>query len=382
MKKVLFLSMAFIALFFVACNNDDDNNNVTPVDNELSGDISGVKTLDATIEYKLVGALNVVDGGTLNIPAGTVIKAEKGFNKYILVEMGGKINISGTSSNPVVMTSSATNPAAGDWGGLIINGKATVSGANGGGADQGSTEVNPAYSYGGNVPTDNSGTIQYLILEYTGAKSSADVEHNGLTLNAVGSGTTIENIFVINGADDGIEFFGGSVNVTNLLVVNSDDDMFDVTQGWTGTLNNAYGIWEAGYTSGEKDPRGIESDGNLDGLTPADFNQSNFTMTNITIVNNSNGFEMHDAIKVRRGATATITNVLITGGDDFKDIIDLTDGKGDAKVATTISYKLDAGITPSGNEVNQPTAGNATVATNATNTGANTSVFAWTGYFN
>jgi len=75
----------------------------------------------------------------------------------------------------------------------------------------------------------------------------------------VGSGTKIENIYVPNGSDDGVEFFGGTVNVKNLLVVNPDDDMFDFTQGYKGTLENAYGIWEAGYTSSESDPRGIEA---------------------------------------------------------------------------------------------------------------------------
>lgn len=129
--------------------------------------------------------------------------------------------------------------------------------------------MNSAYTYGGNNPSDNSGVITYLILGNTGARSSADVEHNGLTLNGVGNGTKIENLYIYDGADDGIEFFGGSVNVKNLLVVNSDDDMFDFTQGYNGTLENAYGIWEVGYVSSESD-RGIEADGNLDGkFTPS-----------------------------------------------------------------------------------------------------------------
>ena len=125
--------------------------------------------------------------------------------------------------------------------------------------------------------------ITYLILGHTGARSSADVEHNGLTLNGVGNGTKIENLYIFDGADDGIEFFGGSVNVKNLLVVNSDDDMFDFTQGYNGTLENAYGIWEVGYVSSESDPRGIEADGNLDGKFKDHPNQSNFTVKNMTI---------------------------------------------------------------------------------------------------
>jgi len=372
MKKAV-LSLAIIALILVSCEKNGSDN-PDPDNNLLSGDISTDVTLDANIEYKLTGALQVINGGTLRIPAGTVIKAEKGFNKYILVEQGGKIYINGTAQDPVLITSAAATPNIGDWGGLIINGKARISGPDGV-VSTGTTEINPSVIYGGELDSDNSGEIQYLILEYTGAKSSADIEHNGLTLNAVGSGTKIENIYVKDGADDGIEFFGGSVNVKNLLVVNSEDDMFDVTQGWIGTLDNAYGVWESGYTSTEGDPRGLELDGNLDGNTPNDVRQSDFICRNITVVNNSS-FTMQDAVKVRRGAKASITNLLVKGGS-CTDLIDMTDGKGNGNPATVIEYKID-GVTVEGSEVKNP--GAASISVNSANTGANTSVFAWTGY--
>ena len=123
---------------------------------------------------------------------------------------GGQIFVRGTEEAPVRMTADSDNAQSGYWGGLIINGRAPLAGG-----ETGSTEINSAYSYGGDNAADNSGEITYLILEYTGARSSADVEHNGLTLNGVGNGTKIENIYVVEGADDAIEFFGGSVNVTN-----------------------------------------------------------------------------------------------------------------------------------------------------------------------
>jgi hypothetical protein len=373
MKKV-FLSLAVIAVLFTACTKEDCNCPEPTPDNELSGDISTSVTLDASIEYKLVGTLRVKEGGTLNIPAGTTIKAESGFSKFVIVERGGKIMADGTAELPITMTSAESAPEAGDWGGLIINGYANISGAEAG--TEGTTEVDPTTAYGGTNDNDNSGSLTYVKLLYTGAKSSANVEHNGLTLNGVGNGTTIENIYVAYGSDDGIEFFGGAVDVTNLLVVNSDDDMFDITQGWSGTLTNAYGIWEAGYTSGEGDPRGVESDGNLDGLGPDHVNQSDYTIAGLTIENKSS-FEMHDAIKVRRGATATISNAVINGGP-IKDVNDLTDSKGDAEVATSISYKVDA--TVSGSEVKHPEAGDADVTVGASNTGADASAFAWTEY--
>jgi hypothetical protein len=112
------------------------------------------------------------------------------------------------------------------------------------------------------------------------------IEFNGITMYSVGNGTTVNNIASKYGDDDAIEFFGGTVNVTNLLVVNAKDDMFDYTQGYTGTITNAYGVRELGYNDVTSDPRGIEGDGNFDGLAPTQAGQSNPTFTKLTIVSN------------------------------------------------------------------------------------------------
>src|SRR5690554_504645 len=250
------IPLLLMALTFTSCSKDDDDDPTTPgsgSSSELVGAISEVKTLDPLITYTITGPVIVEEGGVLNIPAGTTIKAKKGFNNYILVLQGGKIYANGTAENPVRITADIDNAEPGHWGGLIINGNAPLAGGT-----IGSTEISSAFQYGGTDSHDNSGKITYLILAYTGARSSADVEHNGLTLNGVGDGTIIENLYIPYGADDGVEFFGGTVNVTNLLVVNSDDDMFDFTQGYAGKLENAYGIWQIGYTSTESDPRGME----------------------------------------------------------------------------------------------------------------------------
>lgn len=388
MKKNLFnllICTAIVSLMaLTACGDNGKTPEPKPtVNNELSGSITGTKTLDAGVEYLITGPVIVEDGGVLNIPAGTVIKAKKGFSNYILVLQGGKIYAKGTAEKPVKMTADA-NGAPGHWGGLIINGKAKVSGDwSGAKTPTGSTEINTAYLYGGTNDADNSGELTYLILEYTGAKSSADVEHNGLTLNAVGNGTKIENIYIPNGADDGIEFFGGSVNVKNLLVVNSDDDMFDVTQGWIGTLENCYGIWETGYSSEESDPRGVESDGNLDGKFPDHTRQSDFTIKNMTIdlrlaASTNVKSQMQDVIKVRRGAKATIVNALVKGTGTAQDIIDLTGS--DANPATAISLTNSlTGFT--GKEINKNAEiPFANVKIEAGNTGCATNIFSWTGY--
>jgi len=388
-ERKFLLSIAAVALMFitmtlVSCDKGDDP--VVPVtEDQLAGSIQGTKTLDASVTYTITGPVIVEDGAILNIPSGTLIKAKKGFNNYILVLQGGKINVQGTAEKPVTMTADIENAQPGHWGGLIINGKAPLAGGT-----IGSTEISSAHQYGGNLPDDNSGTITYLILAYTGARSSADVEHNGLTLNGVGRGTTIENIYVPYGADDGIEFFGGTVNVKNLLVVDSDDDMFDFTQGYTGKLENAYGIWQAGYSSTESDPRGIEADGNFDGNFPTQTGQSDFIVSNVTFdlrlaaapdndkQNVTN--KMQDVIKIRRGAKVNITNALVKGTGTVIDLIDFTDGKGtgDAGSVITLTNALSAAQVL-GEQIN-PQTGFDSAKIESGNAGCPTSVFAWTKY--
>lgn len=385
-----FLMITAVALLSASialssCSKENGGGTKPITEDELTGNISGTITLDASVTYSINGSVIVENGAILNIPAGTTIKAKKGFNNYILVLQGGQINVQGTAERPVTMTADIENAEPGHWGGLIINGKAPLAGGT-----IGSTEVSSAYQYGGNNPDDNSGNITYLILAYTGARSSADVEHNGLTLNGVGRGTKIENIYIPYSADDGVEFFGGTVNVKNLLVVDSDDDMFDFTQGYTGTLENAYGIWQTGYTSTESDPRGIEADGNFDGNFPDQSGQSDFAVKNVTfdlrlaaapdqdVQNVTN--KMQDVIKIRRGAKATITNALVKGTGTAIDLIDFSDGKGTGNPGSVIS--LTTSLTAAqvlGKQVNPETGFNeAKIETG--NTGCSTAIFAWTKY--
>lgn len=378
-RKTLMLALLGLGLTFVSCKDDNDEPTVTPAE-ALPSKVEGTLSLDASKEYKLAGPLLVGDGCTLNIPAGTVIKAAEGFDKYILVLQGGKINIEGTAEKPVRIRADKDGAGSGYWGGLVINGKAKLSGDWDAGVPDGKTEISNEYKYGGNEDADSSGKITYLILENTGAKSSADVEHNGLTLNGVGSGTIIENVFVNECADDGIEFFGGSVNVKNLLCVNTDDDMFDVTQGWTGTLDNAYGVWQGNYISTEKDPRGVEADGNLDGKTPTDKNQSNFTLKNITIWTNipyadEDGKTMKEAIKIRRGATATLDNVLVKGTGKVVNVVDTVDKNGDGLVSGNVTKQLE---NLKGSDLNKKEDNTSEISFVDGNKGADTSVFGWT----
>jgi len=218
-----------------------DWTDATPVDGvnalvdggTLNGLLSSSATLNADTEYKLTGSFIIGDGATLTIPAGTKIIADAaGTEVYIAVLMGGKININGTADNPVVISSADANP--GDWGGLTICGKATTTAGENAEAEVG------GFIYGGTTDNDNSGTINYLVIKGTGAQINSESQYNGVSLYAVGSETTIENVAVINGADDGIEFIGGTVSASNLYLENNEDDSVDWTEGWNGKVTNAY----------------------------------------------------------------------------------------------------------------------------------------------
>ncbi len=373
MKKLFFAAAIFSALLATSCSEGGNE----PQE-------SSVMMITENTTWNAADPINktvvVTNGATLTFTAGSTINVAPGFANYILVDRGAKIMAVGTASAPITFTSEGTDR----WGGLIINGNAAISCADASSTNEanytGTTEINNDYLYGGKDNSDNSGQLSYVKLINTGARSSADVEHNGLTLNAVGSGTTINNIYVDNAADDAIEFFGGCVDVTNLLVVDSDDDMFDITQGYTGTITNCYGVWTSGFTSSEGDPRGVESDGNLDGDFPDYALQSDYTINGMTIENNcTTDTYMHDAIKVRRGATATITNALVMGAGVVKDLVDITDNAGAANSATTINVTNSLTTALTGDAINSGTA-TASVVVVAGNVGASTTVFGWTGY--
>ncbi len=352
---------------------------------DLKGEITSSITLSNAQEWVLTGPLSVASGAKLTIDAGTTIKAQAGgTNVYIAVEQGAQIFVNGTAAAPVKMTSGAANPASGDWGGLLIMGNAPISG--GGTA---TTEV-VDYTYGGTNATDDSGDITYLIVEYTGARINGDKEFNGVTFYGVGSGTTVSNLAVLYGDDDAVEWFGGSVSVSNLLVANAKDDMFDWTQGYVGQNNtNFYGIRQAGFVAVTSDPRGIEADGNLDGNSPQDAGQSNPKIDGITIIHNA-AVEMSDMVKIRRGSGAVITNLYVAlgAGATAGDLVDLTDGKGVAIDATSITGTANPAnglditdIKRTTDVDNVPTTSNGTVTITAGTTSAvNTSIFAWTGF--
>jgi hypothetical protein len=384
MKKLILSVIAIASIAFTSCETDDIVivGGGTDESLNLAGNVLENRTLTAGNAYVLNGPMFIKSGATLTIEPGTTITAQAGgTDVYLLVERGGRIVADGTAAAPIRFTSSSRTPAA--WGGVIINGNAFISGQNPQGQNEAGTEVNTGVLFGGNNDTENSGILDYVIIEYTGARIDGDAEHNGLTLNGVGSGTTLSNIWIANGDDDAIEFFGGSVNASNIFVLNAKDDMFDVTQGYRGTLTNLYGVREAGYVAVTSDPRGIEADGNLDGNSPSDNTQSVFTVNNVTIATYGNSVDFSDLIKVRRGATATINNALAGtfGTATASDFIDFYDDKGTSSDASVVNATANGTADGTDNKfsgTNGSTTATANVTT--TNTGTDSSLFAWTGY--
>lgn len=318
----------------IITSQEDDDLDPESLQGEVKADI----VLDANTTWILTGPLSVKDGFTLTIDPGTTIKAAAGgTNVYIAIEQGAKIDAEGTASAPITITSNAANPRAGDWGGLIVCGKATISGEDASATS--TTEVLPLTYGGGTDDEDDSGVIKYVELWYTGARINGEKEFNGFTFYGVGSTTVVENIAVFYGDDDAIEFFGGTVEVVNALMVNARDDMFDWTQGWTGKGTNFYGLRTEGYTSISEDTRGVEADGNLDGNSPSHINQSNPTITGLTIINEEPLVDFADLIKIRRGSGATITGLYVSDVSDASDFIDFSDSKGMADNATSVTGK-------------------------------------------
>ena len=230
MKNIATLVLFIGTLFVVSCSSNDEPKLPPVVENQLAGFVKdGVtKTLDASIVYNLDGPLVVLGGGTLTIPAGTKIEATGGTSAYIAVSKDATININGTAAKPVVMTSGKATKAPGDWGGLVICGNAVTN------VGKDATSEVGGLTYGGENNADSSGSITYLRVEYTGAKFSSSKEFNGVSLFAVGSGTTFEYISSVKGSDDGIEFFGGAVKGKYLVSIDSEDDSIDFADGYTG----------------------------------------------------------------------------------------------------------------------------------------------------
>ena len=319
------LGFLLSAVLLVGCASDDTADviielpqgggppNPTPTDTELGGTLSENLTLETGITYTLTSALIIPEGITLTINPGVVVRATIGADVFVAVLQGGIINAEGTAENPIVFTSDSATPNPGDWGGLIILGRAPINSVSGG--DATSTSEIGGLPYGGSQVDDNSGILRYVRIEFSGGAADASSENNGFSFYGVGNGTTIEFIQAFEGRDDGIEFFGGTVNATYLSVVGAQDDSVDWTEGYTGTLTNVY------IEHRQSHDKGIEADGfNTDiGNNSNPLFWSAPTINNLTI-NGNGSTNDNEAIRLRAGTRAIFNNVLISG---FTEAFDL-----------------------------------------------------------
>jgi hypothetical protein len=261
MKKYFFCLAAFTALMFGSCRKIEmdgekeiiivNGNGGTPGSTiTLQGRINADTILRKQNTYILKGLVYMVGNHTMTIEPGTVIKGSFSGSDVaaLIITRGSKIMAAGTATEPIIFTSASPNPQSGDWGGIVICGKASfnlsyngiqglyqveggIDNANGDGLAGSGDAVAPTP-----VDNDNSGVLQYVRIEYAGYAFQPDKEINSLTLAAVGSGTTIDHVQVSYAKDDAFEWFGGSVNCKFLVALRTQDDDFDTDYGYSGKV--------------------------------------------------------------------------------------------------------------------------------------------------
>ena len=267
-SKWFALALVATSMSIASCSKSDNPNPVDPNPGNgdvevIEGKITSNKVLSASKTYLLRGYVQVMDGGTLEIPAGTIIKGEKATKAALIVERGGKLKANGTAEKPIIFTSDQAvgNREKGNWSGIIICGKSKVNSADGTSQYESGVLGATVAMYGGGanpVLDDNSGELSYVRIEYAGNAIQTDKEINGLTLCAVGSGTKIDHIQVSYGGDDAFEFFGGTVNASYLVAYKNIDDDFDFDQGYTGRIQYGISIKDPLISDAMGTSRGIE----------------------------------------------------------------------------------------------------------------------------
>ncbi|MDA0608618.1 MAG: hypothetical protein O3C00_01825 [Bacteroidetes bacterium] len=363
----------------------------------------GITTITASTTWTndkiwlMDGKVVVEDGATLTVEAGTIVKGAKGTGAnatVLIVAKGGKINAVGTADKPIIFTdvddnivyaNGSTSPNRsltdkGLWGSVILLGKGTTGAAGGVANIEGVVSGYTFTQYGGSTPADSSGEMQYVSIRHTGTAVSPGNELQGLTMGGVGSGTVIENIELFGSEDDGIEIFGGSVDVTNLVVAYQDDDAIDLDQAYDGTISNAAVFMGSGSDTV------FEIDGTED---PAGAIVGSYTLTGVTAYGNG------DAVKTavfgdwKSDATGFNENILYVDfktGSTIKGIdADTYDGAGTAAATGKLNYKdivvvsTDTKAAILNGKATEASATWLTVAAARPSTGgADESVFAWT----
>ena len=304
---------------------------------ELPPVISSDTTLPAGPFYAITGTTFVgedagadpaspnagVASASLTIDGGVTLFGAAG-SDFLSVNRGSQLFSNGTSTNPVIFTSredlegNVTSASRGLWGGLILNGRAPINSCDdatavGGSVDCEASGEGGTGNFGGATPDDDSGNLLFTQVLYAGFEITNSNELNGIAFQGVGSGTTVDSIQVHNNADDGVEFFGGTVNVSRALLTGNDDDSIDWTDGWVGSLQ--FAVVQQGAANGDQ---GIEADNNGDDNFAEPV--SNPTLSNITLISQDRDI----GALFREGTGVTFVNAIIVGFEDGG--IDLDDG--------------------------------------------------------
>ncbi len=318
--KLSFIAALSVGTIFTSCKKTVEPPKVEPTPEKytvLTGSLS-TQTLDASKRYLLQGTVVVDDGATLTIPAGSMIFGEKKSKGTLVIKKGGKIIADGTESKPIIFTSNQDpgEREQGDWGGIILLGKANVNMNNP--AIEG---ISPSVNYGSFQSTandnDNSGILRYVRIEYGGIALTPNNETNSLTMGAVGSGTTIDYVQATYGGDDNFEWFGGTVNCTHLVSYAAWDDDFDNDFGFSGKVQFALAVRDP-YSADQSGSNGFEVDNDASGTTNTPKTASIFS--NVTILG-----PVYDSLKatmsgsymaamhLRRNCEISIFNSVIAG---------------------------------------------------------------------
>lgn len=362
-------------------------------------------TQDTTWEfgniYLMEGKIVVTNGATLTIEPGTIVKAAggQGANATVLIiAKGAKINAAGTAEKPIIFTDIADDISyvnngvspnrnltdRGKWGSVVILGNASV-GEDGGSDDiEGIVNGYAFTEYGGTNDADSSGVMTYVSIRHTGTTLAEGDELQGLTMGGVGSGTVIENIELLGSNDDGIEIFGGSVDVTNLVVAYHKDDGIDLDEAYKGTISNAVVFMSADSDTVFEHDGTEDSTGTIDGA---------FTVSGVTAYGNNNSESSTTLGDWKSDATAHISGVLYVdfpAGTGFKGIdADTYVGAGTASALGELSFNditvvtTDTKATVLNGKASEASATWLSVSTTRPAAkGSDESVFAWTQIYN
>jgi len=338
MKTSFYLLIVALALL-VSCNKDEDT-----ILTDITGNITTNTTWTSGNVYTLKSRVAIVSGVTLTIEPGVIIKGEFGTGSNatcLIVARGGRLIAEGTSSAPIIFTSVADEIMPGEllspnvdsavnglWGGLIVLGNAPISASSASMQIEGIPATDPNGLYGGANAADNSGVIRYVSIRHGGANIGEGNEINGLTLGGVGSGTTIDHIEIVSNQDDGIEWFGGSVDVNDAIIWMAGDDAVDTDQAWGGTLDNFVVIspgdecFELDGGEGTTDATHIITNGSVWAGTAQgllDMDADSYTdMNNIYFFGLTAGQDVEDALPgTFSGSTWQVTLPASTAVTDF-----------------------------------------------------------------